>query len=100
MMKDKARCGIVELQHTNKPKGALPFMNSITQDMRYRQSLMEYTRKYGVARASRKYNKSRSYIYFWLARYDGSIESLKPKSKRPNTIPTNTQKRRSSSFPT
>ena len=62
-------------------------MNSITQDMRYRQSLMEYTRKYGVARASRKYNKSRSYIYFWLARYDGSIESLKPKSKRPKHHP-------------
>ena len=48
---------------------------------------MEYTRKYGVARASRKYNKSRSYIYFWLARYDGSIESLAPKSKRPKHHP-------------
>ena len=38
---------------------------SITQDMRYRQSLMQYAEKYGVSRASRKYNKSRSYIYFW-----------------------------------
>ena len=27
---------------------------SITQDMRYRQSLMQYTAKYGVSRASRK----------------------------------------------
>jgi len=62
-------------------------MNSITQDMRYRQSLMEYARKYGVARASRKYNKSRSYIYFWRARYDGSIESLQPYSKRPHSHP-------------
>ena len=26
---------------------------------------MKYTEKYGVSRASRKYNKSRSYIYFW-----------------------------------
>ncbi len=34
---------------------------SITQDMAYRQSLMKYAEKYG---ASRKYNKSRSYIYF------------------------------------
>ena len=32
---------------------------SITQDMAYRQSLMKYTEKYGVSRASRKYNKSR-----------------------------------------
>lgn len=35
---------------------------SITQDMRYRQSLMQYAAKYGVSRASRKYNKSWSYI--------------------------------------
>lgn len=44
---------------------------SITQDMAYRQSLMKYAEKYGVSRASRKYNKSRSYIYFWRARWDG-----------------------------
>lgn len=37
---------------------------SITQDMAYRQSLMKYVEKHGVKRASRKYNKSRSYIYF------------------------------------
>ncbi len=49
---------------------------SITQDMAYRQSLMKYTEKYGVSRASRKYNKSRSYIYFWKQRWDGSVASL------------------------
>jgi len=42
---------------------------SITQDMAYRQSLMKYAEKYGVSRASRKYNKSRSYIYFWKKRW-------------------------------
>lgn len=62
-------------------------MNSITQDMRYRQSLMRYAQKYGVSRASRKYNKSRSYIYFWLSRYDGSLESLQPQSRRPHNHP-------------
>ena len=41
---------------------------SITQDMAYRQSLMKYTEKYGVSRASRKYNKSRSYIYSLMSR--------------------------------
>ena len=40
-------------------------MNSITQDMKYRQSLLTYALKYGVSRASRE---KRSYIYFWLAR--------------------------------
>lgn len=49
---------------------------SIIQDMTYQQSRMKYAEKYGVNRVSRKYNKSRSYIYFWLARWDGSVESL------------------------
>lgn len=60
---------------------------SITQDMAYRQSLMKYTEKYGVSRASRKYNKSRSYIYFWKARWNGSVESLECKSRRPHSHP-------------
>ena len=61
--------------------------NSITQDMNYRQSLMKYAEKYGVKRASRKYNKSRSYIYFWRARWDGTVNSLSCQSKRPHGHP-------------
>lgn len=60
---------------------------SITQDMAYRQSLMKYAEKYGVSRASRKYNKSRSYIYFWKARWDGTVESLDCQSRRPHSHP-------------
>ena len=60
---------------------------SITQDMAYRQSLMKYAEKYGVSRASRKYNKSRSYIYFWKARWDGSMASLACQSRRPHSHP-------------
>jgi len=60
---------------------------SITQDMAYRQSLMKYAEKYGVSRASRKYNKSRSYIYFWKARWDGNAESLACQSRRPHSHP-------------
>lgn len=48
---------------------------------------MKYTEKYGVSRASRKYNKSRSYIYFWKARWDGSVESLGCQSRRPHSHP-------------
>ena len=62
-------------------------MNTVTQDMKYRQSLMNYTAKYGVSRASRKYNKGRSYIYFWQGRWDGSLESLSCKSRRPRAHP-------------
>ena len=48
---------------------------------------MKYAEKYGVSRASRKYNKSRSYIYFWRARWDGSVESLACQSRRPHSHP-------------
>ena len=60
---------------------------SITQDMAYRQSLMKYAEKYGVSRASRKYNKSRSYIYFQKKRWNGSVESLACQSRRPHSHP-------------
>ena len=62
-------------------------MDSITQDMKYHYSLMKYAEKYGVSRASRKYNKGRSYIYFWKARYDGTIESLAYQLRRPHSHP-------------
>ena len=62
-------------------------MNSITQDMKYRPSLLNYAQKFGVSRASRKYNKSRSYIYFWRARYDGSLQSLACQSRCPHRHP-------------
>ena len=62
-------------------------MDIITQNMRFRQFLMKYAEKNGVAKASRKYNKSRSYIYFRLNRWDGSIESLAEKSKKPHSHP-------------
>ena len=62
-------------------------MATITQDMKYRQSLICYAIKYGVARASRKYNRPRSSVYFWLSRYDGTIASLANRSKRPHSHP-------------
>ncbi len=49
---------------------------SIAQHMEYRQSLMKYAEKYGMSRAGRKYNKSRSYIYFRRQRRDGNAASL------------------------
>jgi len=48
---------------------------------------MKYAEKYGVSRASRKYNKSRSYICFWRKRWDGSVESLACQSRRPHSHP-------------
>ena len=58
-------------------------MTSITQDMKYRLSLIRYTEKYGVTKAAIKYKTNRQYIYRWKRRFDGSIESLRDRSRRP-----------------
>lgn len=62
-------------------------MKSITQDMRYRQSLLKYSKKYGVTKAAIKYKTNRQYIYRWLRRYDGTLESLRDFSRRPHHHP-------------
>jgi transposase len=62
-------------------------MNKITQDMRYRQSLIEYSYKKGVTAAAYRYKTNRQYIYRWRRRYDGTIESLREKSRRPHRHP-------------
>lgn len=36
-------------------------MNSITQDMRFRQALIEYSFKYGVTKAAIRYKTNRQY---------------------------------------
>ncbi len=62
-------------------------MATVSQDMKYRQSLMCFAIRYGVSRAARKYNRPRSFIYFWLSRYDGTLESLANRSRRPHFHP-------------
>ncbi len=62
-------------------------MNKITQDMLFRQSLLKYSEKYGVTKAAIKYKVNRQYIYRWKRRYDGTIESLRDRSRRPKHHP-------------
>ena len=62
-------------------------MASITQDMRYRLSLIRYAEKYGVSKAAVKYKTNRQYIYRWKRRYGGSWDSLRDRSRRPHHHP-------------
>jgi len=62
-------------------------MASITQDMRYRLSLIHYAEKYGVSKAAIKFKTNRQYIYRWKSRFDGSIDSLRDRSTRPHHHP-------------
>lgn len=62
-------------------------MNNITQTMRFRQSLIEYSLKHGVTKAAIKYHTNRQYIYRWRKRYDGTLQSLCDRSRRPHHHP-------------
>lgn len=60
-------------------------MASVTQDMRFRYAVVEYSLKYGVSAAAIRYRKNRQYVYRWRSRYDGTIGSLREKSRRPHS---------------
>ncbi len=62
-------------------------MNSITQDILYKQSVVKYSFKYGVTKAAIKFKMHRKTIYRWIDKYDGTAKSLKNKSRRPHSHP-------------
>ena len=84
----KARypCDIVNSSKETFIKG-VSRMNSISQLMKYRRSMVKYALKHGVTKTAIKYNTYRQYVYRWLRRYDGSLESLRNKPRRPKHHP-------------
>ena len=62
-------------------------MNSITQDINFKQSVIKYSYKHGVTAAALVYKMHRKTIYRWRARYDGTLASLVNKSRRPHRSP-------------
>ena len=65
-------------------------MNTITQDMKFRQTLIEYSLKYGVTKAAIRYKTNRQYVYRWRKRYDGTIHSLADKITQTAQSPKST----------
>ena len=62
-------------------------MNSITQDIQYKQSVVKYSFKHGVTKAAIQFKMHRKTIYRWREKYDGTAQSLKNKSRRPHSHP-------------
>ena len=62
-------------------------MNKITQDMVFKQVVIEYSLKHGVTKAAIRYKTSRQNIYRWKKKYDGSVRSLADGSHRPHSHP-------------
>lgn len=56
----------------------------ITEEMRYRERLCLYAQKHGVTKAARRYHTNRQFVYRQLHKYDGTVESLALKSRRPH----------------
>ena len=75
------------LRQNRKAGVPLFAMNKITQTARYRQSLILYAKKHGVTEAAKRYRTYRQYIYRWIKRYDGTLQSLEDRSHRPHSHP-------------
>ena len=61
--------------------------NNITNKLKYKESVIKFSYKYGVTKAAIKFCECRRTIYRWRKRYDGTLESLKDKSRRPHSHP-------------
>ena len=61
---------------------------SITEEMKFRQTVVEYAIKYNNnARAARRYKTSRQQVQRWRKKYDGTVQSLANQSRRPHKHP-------------
>ena len=61
--------------------------NNSTDRLKYKESVIKFSKKYGVAKAAYKFGECKRTIYRWRNRYDGTLESLKDKSRRPHSHP-------------
>lgn len=62
-------------------------MNIITQNLKFRQSVVKYYFKNGGTATAAQYKIGRKTVYRWVKKYDGTISSLANKSRRPHTNP-------------
>ena len=63
-------------------------MNNITQDLYFKQSVVEYSLKHGVtAAAAIRYKQHRKTIYRWREKYNGTTKSLANKSRKTHHHP-------------
>lgn len=59
----------------------------ITEEMRYRERVVQYAIKSNNAVATRRYHTSRQQVQRWRKKYDGTTASLSNKSTRPHSHP-------------
>ena len=62
-------------------------MNTFTQKLCFRESVVLYSQRNSVFSAIRKFGISRATIYRWRKIYDGTLDSLAERSRRPHSHP-------------
>ena len=62
-------------------------MNTLTQIIRYRQSVLFYFLRHDLQSTLNRFNVSRATLYRWKKKYDGTPQSLKDQSRRPHHHP-------------
>lgn len=66
----------------------LPAMLSIRQIAQFRMCVVKHASKTGnISATARFYRVSRQSVHRWMSRYDGNLESLMDRSKRPKSHP-------------
>jgi len=63
-------------------------MDMVTQEAYHRQRMVEYCRGHGLTKTAIRYRTSRKTVNKWRSRYDGTLESLKERSRRPHSHPS------------
>jgi hypothetical protein len=62
-------------------------MSSITQEMKFRLSLVKSYQRNGATKTAIRYKTTRQLVYFWAKRFDGDIHSLADHSHQPHSHP-------------
>lgn len=62
-------------------------MKKIAQEAYHRQRMLQYAQKHGVTNTAIRYRVSRKTVYKWQKRYDGTLDSLVDRSRKPKRSP-------------
>lgn len=62
-------------------------MRSITQELAFRQRMMEYLQHHGVIETANRFHVCRKTVWKYRKRWDGTPKSLADRSRRPHTFP-------------
>ena len=65
--------------------------NNITDRLKYKESIVKFSRKYGVAKAAYKFGECKRTIYRWRNRYDGTLGSIMDKITSSRIYKNNTR---------